>query len=52
VTGDDVYGAGPGLRAEFETSGIGYVLAVAVAGRRWTIEMCQPQCTHICELAA
>jgi hypothetical protein len=38
VTGDEVYGAGPGLRAEFEDSGIGYVLAVAVAGRRWTIE--------------
>jgi hypothetical protein len=38
VAGDEVYGAGPGLRAEFEASGIGYVLAVAVAGRRWTIE--------------
>ena len=25
---------------------------VKVAGRRWTIEMCQPQCTHMCELAA
>jgi SRSO17 transposase len=25
---------------------------VRVAGRRWTIEMCQPQCTHICGLAA
>jgi hypothetical protein len=23
-----------------------------VAGRRWTIEMCQPQCTHICGRAA
>jgi hypothetical protein len=25
---------------------------VRVAGRRWTIEMCQAQCTHMCELAA
>jgi SRSO17 transposase len=25
---------------------------VRVAGRRWTIEVCQPQCTHIRELAA
>jgi hypothetical protein len=25
---------------------------VGVAGRRWTIEMCQPQCTHVCGLAA
>jgi SRSO17 transposase len=25
---------------------------VTVAGRRWSIEMCQPQCTHIWELAA
>ena len=25
---------------------------VRVAGRRWTIEMCQPQCTHIRGLAA
>jgi SRSO17 transposase len=25
---------------------------VGVAGARWTIEMCQPQCTHICGLAA
>jgi SRSO17 transposase len=25
---------------------------VHVAGRRWTIEMCQPQCTHRCERAA
>jgi SRSO17 transposase len=25
---------------------------VKVAGRRWSIEMCQPQCTHIRELAA
>jgi hypothetical protein len=24
---------------------------VRVAGRRWTIEMCQPHCTHICGLA-
>jgi hypothetical protein len=145
VTGDEVYGADPDLRAELERRGIGYVLAVAcdhrvvaagvayradalllrrvparawqlvsagpgakghrlydwafirldddpspggqagqrwllvrrnrttgelafsrcwtprpvspatlvrVAGRRWTIEMCQPQCTHICGLAA
>ena len=29
VTGDEVYGADPGLRAELETRGIGYVLAVA-----------------------
>jgi SRSO17 transposase len=29
VTGDEVYGANPGLRAELETRGIGYVLAVA-----------------------
>jgi SRSO17 transposase len=145
VTGDEVYGADPALRAELETRGVGYVLAVAcdhpvvagggsyradallrrvparawqwvsagrgakghrlydwafvrlddrdphpggqagqhwllvrrnrttrelafyrcwtpgpvllatlvrVAGRRWTIEVCQPQCTHICGLAA
>jgi SRSO17 transposase len=25
---------------------------VRVAGSRWAVEMCQPQCTHICELAA
>jgi hypothetical protein len=25
---------------------------VWVAGARWAVEMCQPQCTHICELAA
>ena len=29
VTGDEVYGADPGLRAELETRGVGYVLAVA-----------------------
>jgi SRSO17 transposase len=29
VTGDEVYGADPTLRAELETRGIGYVLAVA-----------------------
>jgi SRSO17 transposase len=29
VTGDEVYGADPDLRAELETRGIGYVLAVA-----------------------
>jgi SRSO17 transposase len=29
VTGDEVYGADPSLRAELETRGIGYVLAVA-----------------------
>jgi SRSO17 transposase len=29
VTGDEVYGANPGLRAELEARGIGYVLAVA-----------------------
>jgi SRSO17 transposase len=27
-------------------------ILVQVAGRRWTIEICQPQCTHICGLAA
>jgi SRSO17 transposase len=41
VTGDEVYGADPGLRAELETRGIGYVLAVAcdhrvvAAGDTW-----------------
>jgi hypothetical protein len=25
---------------------------VRVAGTRWAVEMCQPQCTHICGLAA
>jgi SRSO17 transposase len=39
VTGDEVYGADPGLRAELEGRGVGYVLAVAcdhrmVAGGR------------------
>jgi SRSO17 transposase len=39
VTGDEVYGACPGLRAELEACGVGYVLAVAcdhrmVAGGR------------------
>jgi SRSO17 transposase len=29
VTGDEVYGACPGLRAELEARGVGYVLAVA-----------------------
>jgi SRSO17 transposase len=29
VTGDEVYGADPGLRAELERRGVGYVLAVA-----------------------
>jgi SRSO17 transposase len=29
VTGDEVYGADPGLRAELEKRGVGYVLAVA-----------------------
>jgi SRSO17 transposase len=29
VTGDEVYGANPGLRAELQARGIGYVLAVA-----------------------
>src|SRR4029453_17414209 len=29
VTGDEVYGANPGLRAELEARGVGYVLAVA-----------------------
>jgi hypothetical protein len=41
VTGDEVYGADPGLRAELERRGIGYVLAVAcddrvvAAGHSW-----------------
>jgi hypothetical protein len=26
-------------------------ILVHVAGTRWTVEMCQPQCTHICGLA-
>jgi SRSO17 transposase len=145
VTGDEVYGANPGLRATLEACGVGYVLAVAcdhrvragsatyradalltkvpsrawqqvscgkgarghrlydwaflrldhddlgpdgqtrqhwlmirrnqrtgelafyrcwmprpvplatlvrVAGSRWAVEICQPQCTHMCELAA
>jgi hypothetical protein len=25
---------------------------VRVAGTRWEVEMCQPQCTHICGRAA
>jgi hypothetical protein len=25
---------------------------VRVAGIRWAVEMCQPQCTHICGWAA
>jgi SRSO17 transposase len=29
VTGDEVYGANPGLRAQLEARGVGYVLAVA-----------------------
>jgi hypothetical protein len=29
VTGDEVYGADPGLRATLEARGVGYVLAVA-----------------------
>ncbi len=33
VTGDEVYGADPGLRAELEARGIGYVLAVACSHR-------------------
>jgi SRSO17 transposase len=41
VTGDEVYGADPGLRAELETRQIGYVLAVAcdhsvlAGGKAW-----------------
>ena len=31
VTGDEVYGADPGLRADLERRKIGYVLAVAVS---------------------
>jgi SRSO17 transposase len=33
VTGDEVYGADPGLRADLEHGGIGYVLAVAASHR-------------------
>lgn len=33
VAGDEVYGADPGLRAELESRGIGYVLAVACSHR-------------------
>jgi SRSO17 transposase len=33
VTGDEVYGAGPGLRADLERRRIGYVLAVAASHR-------------------
>jgi SRSO17 transposase len=45
VTGDEVYGADPGLRAELEARGVGYVLAVAcdhhvlVAGDRWRADV-------------
>jgi SRSO17 transposase len=35
VTGDEVYGADPKLRAELETRGLGYVLAVACDHRVW-----------------
>jgi SRSO17 transposase len=41
VVGDEVYGTDPGLRAELEARGVGYVLAVAcdhrvvVAGDTW-----------------
>lgn len=31
VTGDEVYGADPGLRADLQARRIGYVLAVAVS---------------------
>jgi SRSO17 transposase len=27
-------------------------ILVRVAGQRWRIEMCQPRCTHMCDLAA
>lgn len=46
VTGDEVYGADPGLRAELERRRIGYVLAVAATppgGHR---------CGHLCRAAA
>jgi SRSO17 transposase len=33
-------------------AGMPLVALVRVAGRRWTIEMCQPRCTHIRGLAA
>jgi hypothetical protein len=32
VAGDEVYGADPGLRAELETRGVGYVLAIGCKG--------------------
>jgi len=35
VTGDEVYGANPGLRGELEARQIGYVLAVACDHRVW-----------------
>jgi SRSO17 transposase len=28
------------------------IALVRVAGSRWRVEICQPQCTHMCELAA
>jgi SRSO17 transposase len=33
-------------------AGTSLVGLVRVAGTRWAVEMCQPQCTHICGLAA
>jgi SRSO17 transposase len=38
ITGDEVYGGDPGLRADLERRGIGYVLAVAVTHRVATAE--------------
>jgi SRSO17 transposase len=33
-------------------AGLPLVALVRIAGTRWRVEMCQPRCTHICELAA
>ncbi len=33
-------------------AGLPLVALVRVAGTRWRVEMCQPQCTHIRGLAA
>src|SRR5215218_9194162 len=36
----------------FAPASISLVGLVRVAGTRWAVEMCQPQCTHICGRAA
>jgi hypothetical protein len=36
----------------FAPAATSLVTLVRVAGRRWRVEMCQPQCTHIWGLAA